>query len=70
MVTCLTFDACLTADPGNTSWIQAQSHTLVNIIQEVLLSITTESMSTKYWLTVGSSLSRKKGWLGELTIPV
>ena len=69
MVSCLTFDACLTADPGNTNSIQAQSHTLVNIIQAVLLSVKTESMCTKYWLTVGSSLSRKKGWLGELIIP-
>ena len=30
------------------------------IIQEGLLSVTSESMCTKYWLTACSSLSRKK----------
>ena len=38
------------------------------IIQEGLLSVTSESMCTKYWLTACSSLPRKKVWLGELTV--
>ena len=55
--------ASLTADPGVTSSIQARSHTFVAIdheiismaillllIQEGLLSVTSESMCTKYWL--------------------
>ena len=32
----------------------------VRIIQEWLLSVTSESMCTKYWLTACSSLPRKK----------
>ena len=36
-------------------------------IQEGLLSVTSESMCTNYWLTACSSLPRKK-WLGELTV--
>ena len=38
------------------------------IIQEGLLSVTSESMCTKYWLTACSSLPMKK-WLSELTVP-
>ena len=38
------------------------------IIQEGLLSVTSESVCTKHWLTVCSSLPRKKVWLGELTV--
>ena len=38
------------------------------IIQDGLLSGTSESMCVKYWLTACSSLPRKKVWLGELTI--
>ena len=35
-VTCLTADACLTADPGVTSSILAQSHTFVEIDHEII----------------------------------
>ena len=65
--------ACLTADPGIASLIPAQSQTFVEIdreiismvvllllIQEGLLSVTSESMCTKYWLTAQSSLPRNK----------
>ena len=61
-VTCLATDAYLTADPGVASLIPAQSHTFVEtdheiistvvlpsaelIIQEGLLSVTSESMCT------------------------
>ena len=70
--------ASLTADPGVTSSILAKSHTFVEIgheiipmvalllplIHEVLLSVTSESMCTKYWLTARSSLPRKmSGWV-------
>ena len=57
--------ACLTADPGIANLIKAQSHTFIEIdheiistvslllllIQEGLLSFTSKSMCTKYWLT-------------------
>ena len=74
-VTCLATDASLTADPGVASSIPARSHTFVEIdheiistvslllpliIQEGLLSVTSERMCTKYWLTACSSLPRKK----------
>ena len=59
-VTCLATDASLTADPGVVSSIPARSHTIVEIVQEGLLSVTSESMCTKYWLTACSSLPRKK----------
>ena len=64
-VMCLTADTCLTADPGVARSIPAWSHTFVEIdnekilrpfssfqlIQEGLLSVTNESMCTKYWFT-------------------
>ena len=65
-VTFLTADMCLTAYPGVASLIPAWSHTFAEIdheiistaiissvllIQEGLLSVTSESMCTKYWLT-------------------
>ena len=67
-VTCLATDACLTADPGVVSSIPVPSHTFVEIdhdiistvILEGLLSVTSESMCTNYWLTACSSLPRKK----------
>ena len=52
-VTCLATNASLTADPGVASSIPARSHTFVEIdheiliIQEGLLSVTSESMCTK-----------------------
>ena len=63
--------ASLTADPEVPSSIPARSHTFVEIdheisplfrwiIQEGLLSSTSESMCIKYWLTACSSLLRKK----------
>ena len=69
-VTCLTADACLTANPGVS--ISVRSHTFVEIGCEIsytvillpsaerLLSSTSESMCMKYWLTTWSSLPRKK----------
>ena len=74
-VTCLATDASLTADPGVASSIPARYHTFVEIdheiistafsslpliIQEGLLSVTSESMCTNYWLTACSSLPRIK----------
>ena len=38
-VTCLTTDACLTADPGVASSIQARSHTFVEIIYEIISKV-------------------------------
>ena len=68
LVTYLTTDTCLTADPGVESLIPAQSHTFVEIdheknirlfpflllIQEGLLSVTSKIICTKYWLTAES----------------
>ena len=73
-VACLATDANLTADSGVSSSIPSRSHTFVEIdheiistvilffcvIQERLLSFTSEGMCTKYWLTACSSLPRKK----------
>ena len=73
-VKCLATDASLAADPGVASLIPAWSHTFVEIDYEIistvvllpyaesegLLSVTSESMCTKYWLTACSSLPRKK----------
>ena len=72
-----------TADPGIVSLIPAQSHTFVEIdhkiistiilllplIQEGLLSVTSENMCKKYWLTaLIVKLAQEKVWLGELTV--
>ena len=75
-VMCLATDARLTADPGVASSILGWFHTFVEIdhemistvillpsaesFQEGLLSVTSKSMCTKYWLTACSSLPRKK----------
>ena len=68
-VTCLATDACLTADPGpvpyfrgDWSWNDFYGHSppFRWFIQEGLLSVTSESMCTNYWLTACSSLPRKK----------
>ena len=47
---------------GDWSWNNLYSHSppFCWIIQEGLLSVTSESMCTKYWLTACSSLPRKK----------
>ena len=61
-VTCLATDASLTADPGVASSIPVGSHTFMEIDHEILstvillpqeslLSVTSESMCTIYWLT-------------------
>ena len=66
--------ACPTADPGVVSLIPAWSHTFVEIgheiisivilllplIQEGLLTVTSKSMCSKYWLTPKSSLTNKR----------
>ena len=38
-VTCLTTDACLTVDTGVSSWIQARSHTFVEIDHKIVSTI-------------------------------
>ena len=58
---------------GDWSWNNFYGHSppFRWLIQEGLLSVTSENMYTKYWLTACSSLLRKKVWLhvGELTVP-
>ena len=39
LITCLATDACLTADPGVTSSIQAQSHTFMEIDPEIISTV-------------------------------
>ena len=74
----LAADKCQTVDSGVASLILARSHTFVEIdheiistvilllllIQEGLLSFTSESMCTKYLV----KLAKEKVCLGELTI--
>ena len=71
-VACLATDAKMTADPAVASSIRAQSHTFLEIDHEIistiillpsaesfmkgLLSVTSESMCSNYWLTASSSL--------------
>ena len=72
-VTCLATNASLTAGPefnsgrvryfgGDCSWNNFYGHSppFCWFILEGLLSVTSESMCTKYWLTACSSLPRKK----------
>ena len=72
-VKCLATDAGQTADPAVASSIPVRSHTFMEIvpeiifIQEGLLSVTSESKCTNYWLTACSSLPRKK--LGYVNLP-
>ena len=54
---------------GDLSWNNFWSFSSLPLIQERLLSVTSESMYRKYWLTTWPSLPRKKVQLGELTIP-
>ena len=64
LVTCLTTDKCLAADQGVASLILAWSHTFLEIDHDIIsmvflplpliregLSVTSESMCSKYWLT-------------------
>ena len=39
MVTCLTTDVCLTADPGVVSLIPARSHTLLEIDHDIISTV-------------------------------
>ena len=71
---CLTADMCLTEDPGVVFLIPVRCHTFVeldheivsmaillpSLVQEGLLSVTSKSVCTKYWLTAKSIIHRKK----------
>ena len=56
---------------GDWSWNNFYGHSLPFrwFIQEGLLSVTSESMCTNYWLTACSSLPRKNVWISKLTVP-
>ena len=45
LVTCLTADACLIADPGVASSIQARSHTFAEIDREIISMVVIVSSS-------------------------
>ena len=83
LVLCLVADMCVTADPGVANSIPALSQNFVEIDHEIIskvillpsadsrrvLSVTSESMYTKNWLTAQSSSFTKNVKLGELTVP-
>ena len=78
-VTCLTTDACLTADPGDASVIRVRSHTFMEIDHEIISTVIL--LPSADALKKGccqpqskvcprsSSLPRKKEWLDALTVP-
>ena len=83
-VTCLTTDACLTADPGVASSIPVRSHTFVEIDHEMISTVilllplihsrrVVVSYKRKYVheLLVNRLFkpAQEKVWLGELTVP-
>ena len=83
-VTCLATDACLTADPGVASSIQAWSHTFVEIDHEIISTVillpSADSfkkgccqLQAKVCVQItGNRLfkpAQEKVWLGELTVP-
>ena len=84
-VTCLTTDACLTADPGVASSIPAPSHTFVviDIIKWFLRSFSSLPLNHSRRFVVSYKrkyvhevlvnrlfkLAKEKVWLGELTVP-
>ena len=80
-VTCLTTDACLTADPGVASLILARSHTFLENDHEIISTViplihsrrVVVSYKRKYVLQVLVNclfkLAQEKVWLGELTAP-
>ena len=81
-VTCLTVDACLTADPGAVSWIPVQSHTFVEIDNEIISTVILLPSSDSRRVVISYKrknvhkvlvnclvkLAQEKVWLGELTI--
>ena len=83
-VTCLATDACLTADPGVTSSIPAQSHTFVEIDDEIISTFillpSADSFKNgccsykrkyvhKLLVNFLFKPAQEKVWLGELTVP-
>ena len=83
-VTCLSSDACLTADPGVASSIPAQYHTFMEIDHEIISTVilllpliysrrVVVSYKRKYVhkLLVNRLLkpAQEKMWLSELTVP-
>ena len=82
LVTCVTADTCLTADPGVASSIRAQSHTFVEIDHEIIAMAillpppdsrrVVVSYKQKYVhkVLVNSlvQLDQEKVWLGEQTL--
>ena len=83
-VTCLTIDACLTADPGGASSIPAWSHTFVEIDHEIIAKVILlpsadlfkkgcYQLQEKVCAPLVNrlfKLATEKVWLGELTIPL
>ena len=84
LVTCLATDASLTADPGVTSLIPAQSHTFVEIDYEIISALILPLSLNHSRKAVVSykgkcvhevlvnclfTLAQEKVWLGELTVP-
>ena len=83
-VTCMATDACMTADPGVPSSIQARSHTFVEIDHEIISTVilcpsadhsrrVVFSYKQKYLHEVLVNglfkFDQEKVWLDELTVP-
>ena len=77
-VTCLGTDTSLPADPEGPSSIRSRSHTYMEIDHEIISTGSFSSLTLNHSRRVAVSykhevlvncLSRKKVWLGELTIP-
>ena len=82
-VTCLATDVSLTADPRVTSSIPAQSHTFVEIDNEIISTVIVlpsaesfkkgccqlqEKVCARSMVNCLFKLAQEKVWLGELTV--
>ena len=81
-VTCLTADACLTADQGLAKSIPAQSHTFVEIVHEIISMVNLLSSADSRSAVISYkrkyvhevlvnrlvNVAQEKLWLGDLTV--
>ena len=70
-VTCLTTEACLTADPGVSSSIPARSHTFVEIDHEIISTVILQCQLQEKVCARSTGLfklAQEKVLLGELTV--
>ena len=53
---CLDTDACLTADPGVTSLIMAQTHNFMEIGHEIISRVNSPPLNADGWLSATSEV--------------